>query len=71
MLISLILCIWGKQGQVRLMKVERSFCKKEKEQKLTKELKVRDCKKIELLLARLLRLQDMSIKKLDTILEYS
>lgn len=53
------------------MKVEKSFCKKEKEQKLTKELKVRDCKKIELLLARLLRLQDMSIKKLDTILEYS
>lgn len=53
------------------MKVEKSFCGKEKEQKPTKKLKVRDCKKIELLLARLLRLQDMSIKKLDTILEYS
>lgn len=53
------------------MEVKKSFCQKVKEKKLTKELKVRDCKKIELLLARLLRLQDMSIKKLDTILEYS
>jgi len=53
------------------MEVKKSFCLKEKEQKITKKLKVRDCKKIELLLARLLRLQDMSIKKLDTILEYS
>jgi len=49
------------------MKVEKSFCKNE----IVKELKEIDCKKIELFLARLLRLQDMSIKKLDTILEYS
>ena len=40
-------------------------------EEIVKELKEMDCKKIELFLARLLRLQDMSIKKLDTILEYS